>query len=817
MKKILLLITLSLLIIGSLVFFYVSPFTSTPITSTPDNFNVIIIGWDGLQRDHFFDCYNKKLNECSGGLKNIQQLSGGKIFNLTVTNGETMTKPGWAQILSGYNAEITGIYSNTKYAPLPKGYSVFEKAENYFGDNKIHTVFLGSKPNHLGATCKGEQNEIVNYQGKKEVTAESLGEPWCITKNYVDSFETGIGHNKDVGKKALKVLDEYKSKYSQDQRLLAFFHFGEPDETGHQKGEDSSQYSKAIIDDDEWLGKIMNKLREIGIDKNTYIYVLTDHGFDEDGFTNGHNHFNAPFGIFASNDSSIKRNGDRRDLTPTLLKKYGLDLNKQDGNPALNGYPLDSFPASSCVKEGDAYINYTSAAQCCSGLKLINLDQKVVVKNKDQNGCHSATGGTGDSSGYCTQCGNNVCDSPENECNCPEDCDSSKKIKTDTTANTTATLSSELSSEFISHLTDEKATAAKIGGTDIGLGVARGTDKIWFLFGDTSFKNEHAGASAVAVSSYPYCDKDECPDIEWKMFGNKFFEPLTSSKIVGSDMSTVPAGAVEINNKLYIFATRMTEWEFQNLKDCKEQNGVMSGAKCQSKKQYNAAEGYNGTGETHAYGLLFKETATGSFAETGVKWDLDGLHLRTAPVKGKLANGDPVIYMAITGNITVGKVAYRSTPLYLAYVEPDKIEDKTSYNYLVGLDQNNQPKWSKNIKEAKPLMGTENTKVGEPSFVYNSVLDKYLIMFKDYSGSKKEFLLYSANNPYGPYTSYGVQGCGESNSRPSWWENKWQTPWSGCYGGYIIPNLFGNDGKEIYFTVSLWNPYKVIVLKTKLP
>jgi len=256
-----------------------------------------------------------------------------------------------------------------------------------------------------------------------------LGEPWCITKNYVDYFETNIGDNQNVGVKALSILDEYKTKYSQNQRLLAFFHFGDPDETGHHNGEDSVEYSKAIIDDDQWLGKIMDKLKQIGIDKNTYIYVITDHGFDEDGFTNGHNHFNAPFGIFATNDTAIKWSGDRKDFTPTLLSRYGLDADKQANIPELSGLSLYSLPTSTCVQEGKAYLDYPQAQQCCAGLKLINLDQKVTIKNKNQNGCHPATGGTNDKSGYCTQCGNNICESPENECNCSTDCDLTKKQK----------------------------------------------------------------------------------------------------------------------------------------------------------------------------------------------------------------------------------------------------------------------------------------------------------------------------------------------------------------------------------------------------
>ena len=33
--------------------------------SPKENYNIIIIGWDGVQRDHFFECYHKQLSECS--------------------------------------------------------------------------------------------------------------------------------------------------------------------------------------------------------------------------------------------------------------------------------------------------------------------------------------------------------------------------------------------------------------------------------------------------------------------------------------------------------------------------------------------------------------------------------------------------------------------------------------------------------------------------------------------------------------------------------------------------------------------------------
>ncbi len=167
-----------------------------------------------------------------------------------------------------------------------------------------------------------------------------------------------------------------------------------------------------IVDDDRWLGRIVSKLKEWDIYDETYLYVTTDHGFDE----GKDSHKNAPFGFLAGNDPYLARSGDRRDLTPTILKRYGISLERQGSIPAVDGYPLDAIPDIACVPEGEAYIDYVGGPQCCDDLALIGLDQKT---SKD---CIPPTGGTGDHSGYCTQCGDGKCQKPENRCNCPADC-----------------------------------------------------------------------------------------------------------------------------------------------------------------------------------------------------------------------------------------------------------------------------------------------------------------------------------------------------------------------------------------------------------
>jgi hypothetical protein len=142
------------------------------------------------------------------------------------------------------------------------------------------------------------------------------------------------------------------------------------------------------------------------------VYVVTDHGFDEGTYQ----HANAPYGIFASNDPLVMRSGDRKDIAPTILERYGISRGAIGPAPAVDGFSLYSIPSLSCIPAGEGYLDYPGAPACCSGLQRIGLDIRF------GSSCIAPTGGTGDNSGYCTACGNGVCNAPENKCNCPADC-----------------------------------------------------------------------------------------------------------------------------------------------------------------------------------------------------------------------------------------------------------------------------------------------------------------------------------------------------------------------------------------------------------
>ena len=309
--------------------------------------NVLLIGWDGVEREHLYDL----LNEFK--LKNLQKIiDEGAIVNITATTGKTQTKPGWSEILSGYSPTITGVYSNREYKPIPRGYTIFERLEDHFGKDNIVTMFIGGKINNIGA--RGKHKICVNCLsrdashektywwlgnttapttgGSERIFEERDGEPYYYAKESLDVYSVGFGNGSNVFSKAIEYLEDYK-----DEMLFMFIHFEEPDELGHKHGGFSANYIHGMIKDDYWLGGIISKLKELKIYDETLIYVVSDHGFNIEGY----DHWNSPYIFMATNDKAVKINGDRKDIAPTILSRYGFNL--EEISPKLEGVPLVGF------------------------------------------------------------------------------------------------------------------------------------------------------------------------------------------------------------------------------------------------------------------------------------------------------------------------------------------------------------------------------------------------------------------------------------------------------------------------------------------
>ena len=315
--------------------------------------NIILFGWDGAQRAHVQEALAR------GELPTLKKLSEeGALVAVDVVTGATDTKAGWTQILTGYNPEVTGTYSNGKYRDCPAGLSVFERLKAQFGPEKFAAVAVIGKSGHCGeirAPIKkpleevekekagqeaagkkpaqggaGKQagGKIVEENGVKYVVVFE-GSPYYTMHKSCDVWEYGLGLDEKVGTRTIALLEQYK-----DKPFFFFVHFAEVDHKGHGGGENSKQYNDALISNDTWTGKILEKVKELGLYDKTLVYVTADHGFDEGGKGHGY----APYVFLGTNDPKVKRSGMRQDITPTILNRFGVDLGRFQ--PPLDGEPL---------------------------------------------------------------------------------------------------------------------------------------------------------------------------------------------------------------------------------------------------------------------------------------------------------------------------------------------------------------------------------------------------------------------------------------------------------------------------------------------
>ena len=140
----------------------------------------------------------------------------------------------------------------------------------------------------------------------------------------------------------------------------------------------------------------------------------------------------------------------------------------------------------------------------------------------------------------------------------------------------------------------------------------------------------------------------------------------------------------------------------------------------------------------------------------------------------------------------IGTPAYRNKPGYLARFMENEIENQGAYEYWNGATNT----WVKDNEEAATVLidGT----VGELSFLYNSTLKKWIIVYGDIGHGFVS--LRTADNITGPWSA--VHKLVSSDDYPM------------QYGPYLHP--LSATGNHLYFTLSMWEPYNVFLMKAEL-
>ncbi|MFA5711558.1 DUF4185 domain-containing protein [Mycolicibacterium sp.] len=148
--------------------------------------------------------------------------------------------------------------------------------------------------------------------------------------------------------------------------------------------------------------------------------------------------------------------------------------------------------------------------------------------------------------------------------------------------------------------------------------------------------------------------------------------------------------------------------------------------------------------------------------------------------------GDPYLYSFGTPNGRAGAA-------YIARVAPNLVPDLTKYEYWNAGSNSWVPN---NPAAATPVIPGP---VGEMSAQYNTHLGQYLVLYCN--GASNDVVMRTAPAPQGPWSP--EQRLASSAEIPG-----------GIYAPYLHP---WSTGKELYYNLSLWSAYNVMLMRTVLP
>ena len=204
------------------------------------------------------------------------------------------------------------------------------------------------------------------------------------------------------------------------------------------------------------------------------------------------------------------------------------------------------------------------------------------------------------------------------------------------------------------------------------------------------------------------------------------------------------------------------------------------------------------------------------------------LRAAPAPVDG-LPAGGPFVFMWGTG-------AYRQSDTYFAVVPVASFESGRGTRYFAGLDSGGRPIWSEQESDAKPVV--RNGTMGDVSVVWCEPLKLWLMTFDSRPPAAPGIQFAYSSTPWGPWSTPETifhplrdpgRGVFIHNPRGSPPDNLVgpvigravfdpQGTHGGAYAPYMVERWNRVQGNEltIYYVMSTWNPYVVVLMKSKL-
>lgn len=214
---------------------------------------------------------------------------------------------------AGYKTYFTGKWhlGEADYAlPNAQGYDVMEHCFLYhcnaytYGDPTWFPDMDPKLREMFERVTKGSMSGNAGQPAKQD---------WKVNGQYVDTPEKGVVGipfmDKYVEQSGLKFLDDAAKNPNQPFFInINFMKVHQPNlpapEFQH-KSMSKSKYADSVVELDTRIGNIMNKLRELGLDKNTLVFYTTDNGAWQDVYPD------AGYTPFRGTKGTVREGGNR--------------------------------------------------------------------------------------------------------------------------------------------------------------------------------------------------------------------------------------------------------------------------------------------------------------------------------------------------------------------------------------------------------------------------------------------------------------------------------------------------------------------------
>lgn len=314
----------------------------------------------------------------------------------------------------------------------------------------------------------------------------------------------------------------------------------------------------------------------------------------------------------------------------------------------------------------------------------------------------------------------------------------------------------------------------QIKGTDLGVMWQSGAGDILVAFGDTFGRSWQGHGSVATPDSSDWrsntlarsSDRHLADGMTLDRFAQNVpghaRELMASRKVDADEMTVVPTAGIAVGDRNYVHYMSVRSW------------------------------GEHGRWTTNHSGIAYSD-------DNGVTWVKDPrTRWPNEPAAG--AAFQMAAYAHHDGAVYVfGTPAGRTGALHLARVPDDEVLEPNAYRYWDGAA------WSPLIADAAPIVAGP---VGETSVQYNAYLDRWT-MLHSVSGPGpsgdahvRAVVLRTADTPTGPWSP--AQELVTDVELP------------GLYAPFMHPWSAASGDADLYFTMSLWEPYNVYLMKTTL-